>query len=109
MFRVFTTREFDNDFDNLDGSYKERVRKILRQLREQGDSVGKPLRLSYFREKKFGSKRLYFLVYKEFAAVLSVGISNKKIQQATINRILMDLDEYKGFIIKELKNIEKDN
>ena len=52
-FRVFTTNEFDNDFNNLDESEKVRVRKIMNQLKEQGDSVGKPLTLPYFREKKF--------------------------------------------------------
>lgn len=103
MFRVFTTRGFDDDFENLDESDKIRVRKIMSQLEEQGDSVGKPLGLPYFREKKFENKRLYFLVYKEFMVVLAIAIGNKKTQQATINQILSDLDEYQEFIIRELK------
>jgi mRNA-degrading endonuclease RelE of RelBE toxin-antitoxin system len=54
MFRVFTTKEFDNDFNHLDESDKKRVSKIMNQLKEQGGDVGKPLGRDYFREKKFG-------------------------------------------------------
>jgi len=105
MFRVFTTKEFDIDFDGLDESDKQRVRKIMKQLKEQPFS-GKPLGLPYFREKKFDGKRLYFLVYKAFMVVLAVGISDKRAQQATINKILRDLDTYQEFIIKELDKLK---
>ncbi len=60
MFRIFTTREFDEDFNKLDESNKKRARKIMEQIKEQGDGVGKPLGRHYFREKKFEEKRLYF-------------------------------------------------
>jgi mRNA-degrading endonuclease RelE of RelBE toxin-antitoxin system len=103
MFRVFTTKEFDNDFKHLDESDKKRVAKIMNQLKEQGGDVGKPLGRDYFREKKFGEKRLYFLIYKQFMIVLAVGISNKKTQQETINKIISEIKEYEKFIIKELE------
>ena len=103
MFRVFTTKEFDNDFERLDESEKKRVRIIMSQLKEQGDSVGKPLGRIYFREKKFGGKRLYFLVYKEFMVVLAVGIGDKKVQQAEINKIIFHIKEYEIFIRRELE------
>lgn len=103
MFRVFTTKEFDNDFSNLDESDKKRVRKIMKQLKEQGGSIGKPLGRAYFREKKFKEKRLFFLIYKEFTIILTVGISNKKIQQITINKIIQDIKEYEKFIVKKLR------
>lgn len=103
MFRIFTTKEFDNGFNVLDESDKQRVCKILNQLKKQGNLVGKPLGLPYFREKKFENKRVYFLIYQEFAVILAVGISNKKAQQATINKILLEIDNYKEFIIRELK------
>lgn len=105
MFRVFTTEEFDRQFKNLDKSESEAVRKILNKLREQGGSVGKPLRVSYFREKKFGGKRLYFLSYEDFMVVLAVAISNKKEQQKVIDRIISDIDSYKDLIIRKLKEI----
>ena len=106
MFRIFTTKEFDTDFNKLGESDKQRVTKIMKQLKEQGASIGKPLGLPYFREKKFENKRLYFLVYREFMIVLALGISDKKAQQKTINRILIDLDNYKEFIIKKLKEFD---
>jgi mRNA-degrading endonuclease RelE of RelBE toxin-antitoxin system len=40
VYRVFTTKEFDDDFDSLDSSEKSRVRKIMDQLKEKGDDVG---------------------------------------------------------------------
>jgi len=106
MFRVFVTKEFDDDFDKLDESDKIRVRKIREQLKEQGDSVGKPLGLPYFREKRFGEKRLYFIVYKSFMVILAVGISDKKAQQATINKILKNINNYEEFILEELRKFE---
>ncbi|MEK6913666.1 MAG: hypothetical protein AABW47_03270 [Nanoarchaeota archaeon] len=103
MFRVFTTSEFDSDFYNLDESDKKRVRNIMEQLKEQGGTVGKPLGRPYFREKKFGEKRLYFLVYNQFMIILAVGISNKKMQQETINKIISEIKNYETFIVKKLK------
>lgn len=86
-FKVFTTQEFDKDIVLLEKAEQERIEKILKQLKEQGGDVGKPLSgLTFFREKKFEGKRLYFLIYKELSVILVVGISNKKAQQATINR-----------------------
>ncbi len=99
MFRVFTTDEFDKDLAKLDTSEQVRVKKILGQLQQQGANVGKPLSgLSFFREKKFDGKRLYFLAYKEFLIILVIAISGKKAQQATINSILTDLIQYQSRI-----------
>ncbi|MEK6871785.1 MAG: hypothetical protein AABX16_02685 [Nanoarchaeota archaeon] len=104
MFRIFTTEEFDSDYDRLDGSERERVNKILRQLKDQGDSVGKELAgVSIFKEKKFNGKRLYFLVYQTFSVILVLAISDKKAQQATINRIIAHLADYQSYIIEELR------
>ena len=104
MFRIFTTEEFDEDYEKLDGSDKERVKKIFRQLKEQGDSVGKELAgRSIFREKKIGGKRLYFLIYSNFAVILTLAISDKKAQQATINRILLNIANYQDYVIEELR------
>ncbi|MFQ5976050.1 MAG: type II toxin-antitoxin system RelE/ParE family toxin [Candidatus Hydrothermarchaeales archaeon] len=103
-FRVFTTREFDNDYDKLDRSEQKRVDKILEQLMQRGVEVGKPLAgLSFFREKKFGGKRLYFLVYRDVLIVLALGIGDKKVQQATINKILKNLAEYQQYVFKTLQ------
>ena len=100
MFRLFTTKEFDNDFLSLDESDKKRVKKIMDELKEKGDGVGKPLGRRYLREKKFGNKRLYFLIYRNQLIVLAVGISDKKMQQNIINKILSELKEYEKYIRK---------
>ncbi|MBX4196146.1 hypothetical protein KW805_00990 [Candidatus Pacearchaeota archaeon] len=106
MFKVFTTREFDEDFDKLDGSEKIRVRKFIDQLEEKGGNVGKPLSVPFFREKKFDGKRLYFLFYEDFAVVLAVALSDKKAQQATINEILNNLDTYQDYVFKLLREFK---
>jgi mRNA-degrading endonuclease RelE of RelBE toxin-antitoxin system len=100
MHRVFTTEEFDRDFSKLDGSDKRKVSKIMDELKKKGKDVGKPLGRNYFREKKFGSKRLYFLAYEKKLIVLAVGISNKKMQQTTIDKILLELKNYEDYIKK---------
>lgn len=105
MFKILLTEEYEKDFSKLSQQEQERVTKILAQLREQGGDVGKPLSgLSFFREKKFDGKRLYYLIYKEFSTVLVVAISNKKAQQATINTILVDLVEYQQYVFNLFKN-----
>ena len=60
MFRVFTTKEFQDNFDTLDSSEKKRVEKIPNQLKKQGNDVGKPLKVPYFREKRFDKKDFIF-------------------------------------------------
>lgn len=104
-YRLFTTKEFDEDFDSLDNSEKTRVRKIINQLKEQGDSIAKPLKYPYFREKRFNGKRLYFLVYKEHMIILALAIGDKKTQQETINKIVLELENYKEIIEKKIKDL----
>ncbi len=104
MYRLFTTEEFDRDFNKLDNSEQKRIKKIMEQIKERGNEVGKPLAgLTIFREKKFNGKRLYFLVYNDIFVVLALAISDKKAQQATINRILLDLSNYQEYVYKTLK------
>lgn len=103
-YRVFKTEEFDRDYARLDKSEKNRVDKILEQLMEKGGEVGKPLAgLSFFREKKFDGKRLYYLVYSNILVVLILAISDKKAQQATINQILLNLAEYRQYVSETLR------
>lgn len=66
--------------------------------------MGKPLSgVSFFIEKKFDGKRLYYLVYKDSFVILAIAISDKKAQKATINRILLDLVEYQQYVYDLLK------
>ena len=64
--------------------------------------VGKPLGYPFFREKKMGKYRIYFLVYGDINAVLLITISDKKAQQEIIDKIKSELDFYKEVIRKNL-------
>jgi putative component of toxin-antitoxin plasmid stabilization module len=55
-----------------------------------GDSLG----FKFFREKKIGGKRVYYLIYEDLKAVLLVGVSDKKSQQETIDEIKSKLTGY---------------
>jgi len=104
MFRIFTTEEFDKDFNTLDKSEQIRIKKIREQLENQGDLVGRTLSgLSFFREKRLNGKRMYFLVYRDILVILLLAIGGKKAQKATINRILLDLAEYQQYVFETLK------
>ncbi len=103
-YLIFKTEEFDRDYSKLDKSEQKRVDKILDQLMEKGGEVGKPLSgLSFFREKKFNGRRLYYLVYSDVLVVLALAISDKKAQQATINQILLNLAEFQQHISEALR------
>ncbi len=49
--------------------------------------LGKPLGVPFLREKRIKNKRIYFLVYEEHNIILVVGVSDKKTQQSTIEKI----------------------
>jgi len=104
-FRIFKADEFDKVLKKLDNSEQKRVDKILAQIAERGDEVGKPLSGPFFREKKFDGKRLYYLVYKDFSVVLALTIGDKKTQQATINTILLNLAQYQQHVIELLRKL----
>jgi len=85
----------------LPKDYQERIQKIIQQLK-QSMHVGKPLGYPFFREKKIGKYRIYFLVYEDIETILMVTISDKKAQQEIIEQIKADLDSYKEMIRKSL-------
>lgn len=102
MNKVLSTQEFDINEKELSKDYQEQVQKIIEELKITGD-VGKPLGFPFFREKKMGKYRVYFLIYKEHNTILLVTISDKKTQQETIDEIKRDLPIYKDLIQKTLK------
>jgi len=101
MVRVLSTKEFDTWEKVLSKHYQKEINDIIKQLKKSS-TVGKPLGYPYFREKKFGKYRIYFLVYEELNAVLLVTISDKKAQQDTIDSIKEQLDYYKEIIKKNI-------
>ncbi len=101
MNRVLSTKEFDTWERLLSKDYQEQIEDIIKQLK-QTIEVGKSLGYPFFKEKKIGKYRIYFLVYEEINTVLLVTISDKKVQQETIDRIKEQLDFYKELIKKQL-------
>ena len=65
--------------------------------------TGDPIRVPWFREKKHGKYRVYYLIYNDVQAVYLVGISNKKDQQKVINTIWLLLEHFK----EEIRNFVK--
>jgi len=99
-FRVFRSNHYKIKLLELDRSGQNRVMKFEQSLKEQPLS-GKPLGYKFFREKKFGGKRILFLVYESSKCVFLTTITAKKTQQREIDLIKENLDVYRD----ELKNI----
>ena len=101
-YAVYVTESFEKDIENLSKSEKEILQKIFLQLKEY-PYVGDDVRYRFFREKRLGGKRVYYLVYDDLNAVLVVAFGGKKAQKETINEIIKDLPEFKTYLKKILK------
>ncbi|MBS3099030.1 hypothetical protein J4462_02355 [Candidatus Pacearchaeota archaeon] len=102
VYAIYTTKSFDRETVKLTKDEQERIQKIFLQLKEN-PYVGDQLQYRHLREKRIREKRIYYLVYDDLQAVLVVAISGKKDQQATINHIIDNFDEYKEYLEKLLK------
>jgi mRNA-degrading endonuclease RelE of RelBE toxin-antitoxin system len=102
VYAVYTTESFDRETEKLSKDEQERIQKIYLQLKEN-PFVGDQLQYRNLREKRIREKRVYYLVYDDFKVVLVVAVSGKKNQQATINHIIDNFDEYKEYLKKLLK------
>ena len=105
MFRVFRSEWYEKKLSKLDKSEMARVGKFEQGLKKQPLS-GKPLGYGFFREKKFGGKRLLFLVYSEHQIVFLVTIVGKKVQEKAIEMVKTHLDIYDELIHKIVKEIK---
>lgn len=94
QFRIFRTETFIADFNKLPKEEQKRVERIREQLKEN-PFVGKPLGYRFFREKRIGGKRLYYLIYEDKVIVLFVAYGGKKHQQSTINTIKASFKQFK--------------
>ncbi len=99
MFDIFRSEWYNSKLDKLDNSEKDKVSKFEQKLKFEPYS-GKPLGYIFFRERKFGEKRVLFLVYEEHKAIFLVTITDKKAQQKDIDKIKTNLDNYKTLINK---------
>ncbi len=99
-FAVFHSDTFDKLLQGFPKDFKVWVDKMEDQLVEN-PYVGDPIRVPWFREKKKGKCRIYYLIYDDVNAVYLVGISEKKDQQRVINTIWLFLDNFKD----EIRNL----
>lgn len=93
VFVVYHTKEFDKKLQKFSKDFKEWVDKIEDQL-IGNPYVGNPISVPWFREKKKGKYRIYYLIYNDFNVVYKVGISEKNDQQIIINTIWLFIDGY---------------
>ena len=101
MYKLYTTDEFDRDFDKLENSVQRQIEKILDKI-EINPYVGKPLGYEFFREKKIQNYRVYYLIYDTYISVFVIAVSDKKDQQEVINKIKSLIPFYKEEIKKKV-------
>ena len=94
MYNVIGTETYVKELDKWTKTDREAAFKIHVKLTEN-PFVGDPLGFEFFREKRVQEKRIYFLVYKELNLVLMVATSGKKNQQATIDYVKLNLDQFR--------------
>ena len=98
-YEIYETETFSKLYKSMEKEEREQLNKIKIQIKEN-PSVGKPLKFDWFREKKYGKYRIYYLIYEDIVAVFMVDISEKKYQQKVINTIKLFLNIYKDELNK---------
>lgn len=101
-YSVYHSTTFNTALEKFPKEFKLWLDKIEEQL-VQNPYVGAPLQVPWFREKKHGKYRAYYLIYEDLKAVYFVGMSDKKDQQKSINTIFMLLEYFK----EEIRNLVK--
>jgi len=102
-FKIFHSSRFDRDLSKLDKSVQDQLDKIEDQLIEN-PYVGRSLNVRWFREKKIGKHRIYYLIYDDYISLIMVGVSEKKDQQKVINTIRLLFEHFK----EELERLMED-
>ncbi len=104
MYAVFRTERFDKELAKQFSKEEQRqVETFEKKQLVENPYVGDPLGYKFFREKKVGGKRVYFLVYDGIKAVLMVAVSDKKAQQETIDEIKGRLEDYYDVVKEAIK------
>lgn len=104
-YALFTSGVFEKKLSKYEKGFQAWAKKMLMQLSEN-PYAGKPLGVKWFREKKYGKWRLYYLVYDEFHCVYVVNISEKKDQQEVINSVKVMFSIYKTEIERKLGKVK---
>jgi len=73
-------------------------------LLSENPYCGKPLGYKFFREKKIKKWRIYYLIYEEYLVLYFINLSDKILQQTTIDKIKSELNLLKEYIEVKYKN-----
>jgi len=92
MYEIYATETFKQIYQSLDKSEQDWIQKTKAKLKL--NPTGKPLGLKWFKEKKYLSKRLYFLIDEKSKKILFLSFASKKEQQKVINHIKLNMKEY---------------
>ncbi len=105
MFKIYRTKRYEELFEKMLSKEEKRKASNLeeRQLKFS-PYVGDALSYPFFREKRIGGKRIYYLIYSELKVVVLVDISSKKNQQETIDKIKALFNEYESTLKNKLSN-----
>ena len=99
-YKIYHSARFDRELAKFDLNFQKRVDKIEEQLVEN-PFVGDPLSVRWFREKRIGKYRIYYIIYEDLSVVFMVAISEKKDQQKVINTIRFLFE----FLRKEVEDL----
>ena len=91
-YAVYETEPFGELLLSLDNSDRQWIEKTKIKLAE--NPTGKPIRFSWFREKKYLNKRLFYLVDDETKKLLLIDFCSKKDQQRVIDEIVAHMNEF---------------
>ncbi len=101
-YEVHRTPIFEKKLASFSDEFKKQIDAFEDQL-QKNPFVGKPLGFTWFREKKLGKHRMYYLIYEKFSAVYIITLSEKKDQKKIINTIKLFLDDYRDEIEQIIK------
>jgi len=90
-YTIYATETFKTLYPSLEKDEQRWIDKIKKNLEEY--PTGKILKYNWFREKKYGNKRLYYLIDEEKKNILFVSFASKKEQQKIIDFITLNMKE----------------
>ncbi len=90
-YRIYATDTFKTLYSSLEKDEQRWIDKIKKNLEEY--PTGKILKYSWFREKKYENKRLYYLLDDKKKNILFVSFASKKEQQKIIDFVTLNMKE----------------
>jgi hypothetical protein len=97
MNLVYETETFAKIHSSSEKQEQTWIEKIRCHLQENL-LVGKPLRYNWFREKKLGNKRHFYLINTNRFKAILVAFGTKIEQQKIINHIIANKERYLSLI-----------